>query len=334
MRRQAISAVMTVILALASVAVQAQTWKIGAERDFPPYNFTKDGEWTGLDTDIVQAVFKAQGYDVMWLNKRDWKGLYNDSINDVCLRKEPSERAIKVNNKTVCPSSSLNAKKNTGEKKYDGIYQLICNQLRKDHYFQYTHAMRDGNTIVMVKNPSIIKDSAMKAKIEEIMATGKAASTPDEFSAKMKEALKKGNLGKIQIGIIADYKYKIDWVDNAVDQNSRDYTFRKAKNNAAVVKLLNDANNVHVIIGDEASYQLQIKQQNINADNAQAVHPPLKVVPRYFGFHHGDTQSVAMFNDGLKKIKMNGKYCEVINKWMPSLDCQKQLSFNELECTP
>ena len=39
-----------------SVAAQAETWVIHTEKDFPPYNFTDQGNFTGLDTEIVELV--------------------------------------------------------------------------------------------------------------------------------------------------------------------------------------------------------------------------------------------------------------------------------------
>ena len=39
-----------------SVVAQAETWVIHTEKDFPPYNFTDKGNFTGLDTEIVELV--------------------------------------------------------------------------------------------------------------------------------------------------------------------------------------------------------------------------------------------------------------------------------------
>lgn len=53
MKKVLISCLATLVF---SVAVQAETWVIHTEKDFPPYNFTDQGNFTGLDTEIVELV--------------------------------------------------------------------------------------------------------------------------------------------------------------------------------------------------------------------------------------------------------------------------------------
>lgn len=50
------------ITALAAPA-GAESWSVVCEEHFPPYNFIQDGKPTGLDTEIVQAVFARMGVD-------------------------------------------------------------------------------------------------------------------------------------------------------------------------------------------------------------------------------------------------------------------------------
>lgn len=52
-----------VFLLFLSRPAPAETWKVSTEESNPPYNFIKDGQKTGLDTEIVAAVLKKIGVD-------------------------------------------------------------------------------------------------------------------------------------------------------------------------------------------------------------------------------------------------------------------------------
>lgn len=43
-------------LALSASAAGAETWKVGSQDSFVPYNFVQDGEYTGIDVEILESA--------------------------------------------------------------------------------------------------------------------------------------------------------------------------------------------------------------------------------------------------------------------------------------
>lgn len=74
-RRQLLSAVLAFGLACGAGAVQAQeSLRVVTDATFPPMEFVKDGKRTGFDIDLVEALGKAMGKKVEWIDI-DFKGL-------------------------------------------------------------------------------------------------------------------------------------------------------------------------------------------------------------------------------------------------------------------
>lgn len=63
MRRLFLAVLLVSIVTLPLSIARAETWTVVCEDNFPPYNFIRDGEKTGLDTDIVRAVLAQIGVD-------------------------------------------------------------------------------------------------------------------------------------------------------------------------------------------------------------------------------------------------------------------------------
>ncbi|MGO1230151.1 transporter substrate-binding domain-containing protein, partial [Glutamicibacter arilaitensis] len=51
-------------LAQSSESVEGQTYVIGTDTTFAPFEFRQDGELTGIDMDLLRAIAEDQGFEV------------------------------------------------------------------------------------------------------------------------------------------------------------------------------------------------------------------------------------------------------------------------------
>ncbi len=73
-RRQSLLAVAAVSLGTVSVHAQDNVLRVGTDATFPPMEFVDNGKRTGFDIDLVEALAKAMGKQVEWVDI-DFKGL-------------------------------------------------------------------------------------------------------------------------------------------------------------------------------------------------------------------------------------------------------------------
>lgn len=51
-----------------------KTYKVGIDTTYPPFEFEKDGEYTGIDIDIINAIAESQGFKIEF-NPMDFGGI-------------------------------------------------------------------------------------------------------------------------------------------------------------------------------------------------------------------------------------------------------------------
>ena len=74
-RRQLLTAAVALGLTWGTTAVQAQeTLRVVTDATFPPMEYVKDGKRTGFDIELVEALGKAMGKKIEWIDI-DFKGL-------------------------------------------------------------------------------------------------------------------------------------------------------------------------------------------------------------------------------------------------------------------
>lgn len=73
-RRHIILATATLSLGAASVHAQDNVLRVGTDATFPPMEYVDNGKRTGFDIELVEAVAKAMGKQVEWVDI-DFKGL-------------------------------------------------------------------------------------------------------------------------------------------------------------------------------------------------------------------------------------------------------------------
>lgn len=60
------------VFVIPSVLGSDKKWEIVSDHEFPPYNYFQEGNWTGLDTEIVKAIFADMGVQAKF-NPMPWK---------------------------------------------------------------------------------------------------------------------------------------------------------------------------------------------------------------------------------------------------------------------
>jgi polar amino acid transport system substrate-binding protein len=55
-----------------NLSAKAESWDVYTETTYPPYNFEKDGVWTGIDTEIIERVMSELGIAIKY-HKLPWK---------------------------------------------------------------------------------------------------------------------------------------------------------------------------------------------------------------------------------------------------------------------
>lgn len=75
-RRSILLASLSAVAALGSISAQAQdnVLRVGTDATFPPMEFVDNGKRTGFDIELVEAIGKAMGKQVEWIDI-DFKGL-------------------------------------------------------------------------------------------------------------------------------------------------------------------------------------------------------------------------------------------------------------------
>jgi len=74
-RRQLLTAVVALGLTWGATSAQAQeTLRVVTDATFPPMEFVKDGKRTGFDIELIEALGKAMGKKIEWIDI-DFKGL-------------------------------------------------------------------------------------------------------------------------------------------------------------------------------------------------------------------------------------------------------------------
>lgn len=73
-RRQLLLAAAALSLGSASVHAQNNVLRVGTDATFPPMEFVENGKRTGFDIELVEAMAKAMGRQVEWIDI-DFKGL-------------------------------------------------------------------------------------------------------------------------------------------------------------------------------------------------------------------------------------------------------------------
>jgi polar amino acid transport system substrate-binding protein len=75
-RRSILLASLSAVAALGSISAQAQdnVLRVGTDATFPPMEFVDNGKRTGFDIELVEAIGKAMGKQVEWVDI-DFKGL-------------------------------------------------------------------------------------------------------------------------------------------------------------------------------------------------------------------------------------------------------------------
>lgn len=73
-RRQLLLAAAALSLGSASVYAQNNVLRVGTDATFPPMEFVENGKRTGFDIELVEAMAKAMGRQVEWIDI-DFKGL-------------------------------------------------------------------------------------------------------------------------------------------------------------------------------------------------------------------------------------------------------------------
>ena len=75
-RRSILLASLSAVAALGSISAQAQdnVLRVGTDATFPPMEFVDNGKRTGFDIELVEAIGKAMGKKVEWIDI-DFKGL-------------------------------------------------------------------------------------------------------------------------------------------------------------------------------------------------------------------------------------------------------------------
>jgi len=72
MNRKMFILMLCFIFYMGSVASSKEVLKIGSMENYAPYNFKKDGKYTGLDVEIIETVFNELGVKVKHIPK-PWK---------------------------------------------------------------------------------------------------------------------------------------------------------------------------------------------------------------------------------------------------------------------
>lgn len=73
-RRQLLLAAAALSLGSASAFAQGNVLRVGTDATFPPMEFVENGKRTGFDIELVEALAKAMGRQVEWIDI-DFKGL-------------------------------------------------------------------------------------------------------------------------------------------------------------------------------------------------------------------------------------------------------------------
>jgi polar amino acid transport system substrate-binding protein len=77
----AVFALITATVAITPAAHAADVIRVGTDATFPPMEFVKDGKRTGFDIELIEALAKAMGKKVQWVDI-DFKGLIPGLISN------------------------------------------------------------------------------------------------------------------------------------------------------------------------------------------------------------------------------------------------------------
>lgn len=58
----------------AGEGVEGQTYDVGIDATYPPFEFQEDGEYKGIDIDLIQAIAENQGFEIEF-NPMDFSGI-------------------------------------------------------------------------------------------------------------------------------------------------------------------------------------------------------------------------------------------------------------------
>lgn len=55
-------------------AAESKTYKVGIDTTYPPFEFEENGEYTGIDIDLINAIAESQGFEIEF-NPMDFGGI-------------------------------------------------------------------------------------------------------------------------------------------------------------------------------------------------------------------------------------------------------------------
>lgn len=223
---------------------EIKKYVIGSDVAFAPFEFKKDGKYEGIDIDLVNAIAKAEGFEVEWRHM-DFSGIIG-----------------------AIQSGQLDG----------GIAGMTINDERRQTV-DFSDPYYDTGIVGIVK------------------ADNNTVNSPDDFKDK-RLAVKKGTTG-------AEYAESIKDTHNVKITIFEDTsTMIQSVINGQADVAFDDFPVIAYAITQQNPAQLRIATEKLNS--AQ------------FGFavKKGSNQELLeKFNDGLKKIKENGEYDKILEKY-------------------